>query len=64
MKRRCFLGGLSLLFLCVLLFTPKADAAFSDVSAHQWYFQAVSEMEEAGLFSGYPDCRFGPDEPN
>ena len=63
MKRRCFFGGLSLLFLCVLLFTPKADAAFSDVFAHQWYFQAVSEMEEAGLFSGYPDGRFGPDDP-
>lgn len=53
MKRRCLLG-----LLLLLLFLPKADAAFPDVPAHEWYFQAVSEMEGAGLLSGYPDGRF------
>lgn len=50
MQRRCFWPLLPLFFLCALLFAPKTEAAFSDVPAHEWYFQAVSEMEQAGWY--------------
>ena len=54
MKRILLLG-----LLCLILTGPAA--AFTDVSEGDWYGPAVLEMSD--LFSGYPDGRFGPNDP-
>ena len=36
---------------------------YSDVSAGQWYNNAVSTMTRAGIVNGYPDGTFRPNEP-
>jgi len=53
--KRILLLGL----LCLILTGPAA--AFTDVSEGDWYGPAVLEMSD--LFSGYPDGRFGPNDP-
>ena len=63
MRRRNLFGLLPLLLLCALLLTTASSASFSDVPAGAWYAQAITEMEAAGLLSGYPDGRFGPGDP-
>ena len=60
MKRQLFLF---LSVLCALVFAGRASAAFTDVTPGAWYEAAVTEMEQAGLLSGYPDGRFGPGDP-
>lgn len=42
---------------------PTVPAAFSDVPENAWYAQAVAWAAEKGLFHGYGDGRFGPDDP-
>jgi hypothetical protein len=36
---------------------------FSDVNKQKWYAKAVAFVIEKGLFSGYPDGTFKPDQP-
>ena len=62
MKKHIWLS-LPALALCLLLAFGTSAAAFSDVPAGSWYGPAVTEMERAGLISGYPDGRFGPRDP-
>lgn len=58
-----------LLVFLLLLGLPGAQAAaapapaFSDVQPGSWYYQAVSEMTQAGWLTGYPDGAFQPDAP-
>lgn len=40
---------------------PEA-AAFTDVAAEEWYFEAVAAVKAAGLSSGYPDGTFKPNK--
>ena len=39
------------------------ESSFPDVSADSWYYDAVMEMAAEGIFTGYPDGRFGPEDP-
>lgn len=52
------------------LFTDESRAAFwsqtndySDVSASDWYNNAISTLTNAGIIYGYPDGTFRPDAP-
>lgn len=47
----------------LLLWSVPAQAAFSDVETDSWYEEAVTQMAENGLLQGYPDGRFGPEDP-
>gem|GEM_PF-5373419 len=38
----------------------RARTGFYDVPSDQWYTNAVNELKERGLFSGYPDGSFRP----
>lgn len=49
-----------LLCLCAMLLSGEASANFADVPPDSWCRQAVSEMEAAGLISGYADGTFRP----
>lgn len=40
-----------------------ASALFSDVAAGAWYTEAVGWCTEQGLFTGYGDGSFGPNDP-
>jgi S-layer homology domain. len=37
--------------------------AFPDVPDTYWAYESIKEVSEAGLMIGYPDGRFGPDNP-
>ena len=37
------------------------EAVYSDVSADDWYYDYVIELSESGVFSGYEDGTFKPD---
>lgn len=39
----------------------KSETAFFDVSRKEWYYDTVLAAEEAGIFSGYEDGSFRPD---
>ena len=62
MNKRLFFPFAALLCLCALLF-PRPAAAFSDIPPGSWYEAPVGEMAGQGLLSGYPDGRFGPNDP-
>lgn len=40
-----------------------ASSAFSDVPAGHPYHDAIAELGGKGVISGYPDGRFGPENP-
>lgn len=43
---------------------PASESAtFSDVPLNAWYAQAASWASEAGIFAGYGDGSFGPEDP-
>ena len=42
---------------------PGNAESFADISAGDWFFQAVSYLAGAGVIHGYPDGTFMPDEP-
>ena len=42
---------------------PVSAAAFTDVSAGQWYTDAVAWASANGIVTGYGDGRFGPEAP-
>ena len=49
-------------------FTPSVPAgsyshSFSDVDPSAWYYDAVMTVTEGGVFNGYDDGTFGPDDP-
>ena len=62
MRKKCCARMLALAGLCALLLMCAASAAFTDVGRGVWYEAAVTEMEEIGLLSGYPDGSFRPDD--
>lgn len=41
----------------------SGSATFSDVPLNAWYAQAASWASEAGIFAGYGDGSFGPEDP-
>ena len=41
----------------------STDNGYPDVSAGQWYNNAISTMTKAGIVDGYPDGTFRPDAP-
>ncbi|MCI9556168.1 MAG: cellulase family glycosylhydrolase [Lawsonibacter sp.] len=55
------LNAAVLLTLLVLLSALPVRGEFSDVPAGSWYREAVTQMAEEGLLSGYPDGSFRPD---
>ena len=62
MKRKITRGLLLFLGISLLCLTP-VKAAFSDVEEGSWYQEAVDQMAEEGVLRGYPDGRFGPEDP-
>lgn len=36
---------------------------FSDLSVTQWYYPFVASLNHQGIINGYPDGRFGPNDP-
>lgn len=42
---------------------PAGEADFSDVEAGAWYAPAVAWATQQGIVGGYPDGRFGPEDP-
>ena len=43
--------------------TPGQKVDFPDVPAHEWYADAVTWAANRKIVSGYPDGRFGPEDP-
>lgn len=43
-------------------FSSGSEQSFPDVSEDSWYYDAVMEMTAKGIFTGYPDGRFGPED--
>ena len=37
--------------------------SFKDVSKNDWAYVAIETMKQEGIVAGYPDSRFGPDDP-
>ncbi len=35
--------------------------SFSDVTAGKWFYESITQMTESGIFKGYPDGTFKPD---
>lgn len=49
-------------------FTPNVPAenysnSYRDVDSSAWYYDAVMTLTEGGMFNGYGDGTFGPDDP-
>lgn len=42
--------------------TPTSDSKYADVTPDVWYYEAVTAMSEGGLFKGYDDGLFHPDD--
>ena len=42
---------------------PKSKPGFADVPAGRWYADAVAWTAENGIFVGYGENKFGPDDP-
>lgn len=61
--KMAYLWAAVLCCLAVLILPPAECAGFSDVEEDSWYEAAVDEMAERGLLHGYPDGRFGPQDP-
>ena len=61
-------GPLTRAMLAVILWriegSPEADriAAFTDTAATAWYADGLSWCVEKGMFTGYPNGAFGPDD--
>ncbi|MFN9811297.1 MAG: S-layer homology domain-containing protein [Deltaproteobacteria bacterium] len=53
----------ALLAAAFLASSPAGPISFRDVPATAWYLEAVAKCVAAGYLSGYPDGRFGPDDP-
>ena len=43
--------------------TPSGNVKYSDVPAGQWYSDGIAWATEAGIFEGYGDGTFGPNDP-
>lgn len=70
MKKRALSLILAAVMVCALLPTVAlADTAtpsgshYADVPTDAWYAEAVNAMTEGGLFTGYSDGLFHPDDP-
>lgn len=65
-KRLCTAAAV---FFCALAVAcgngeePVGPVSFSDVAEDAWYYEYVSTAAGAGLFQGYADGTFAPDEP-
>lgn len=46
----------------LISFFDGSERSFPDVSEGSWYYDAVMEMAAEGIFTGYPDGRFGPED--
>lgn len=55
-----FLTGVIIMTIPTGWALHRARTGFYDVPSDQWYTNAVSEMKDRGLFSGYPDGSFRP----
>ena len=44
-------------------FTERAEIDFTDVSASDWYYNAIATAVGAGYISGYPDASMQPNSP-
>lgn len=42
---------------------PKSSAGYSDVPTGQWYSDAIAWATEKGIFEGYSNGTFGPNDP-
>lgn len=42
---------------------PKSSAGYSDVPTGQWYSDAIAWATEKGIFEGYGNGTFGPNDP-
>lgn len=57
-------AGLGVAFLIFLLGgVTLAQTVFRDISPRAWYAEAVAQMQQMGVISGYPDGTFRPDRP-
>lgn len=43
--------------------TPSGNVKYSDVTADQWYSDGIAWATEVGIFEGYGDGTFGPNDP-
>lgn len=51
------------MILMILLLTSFSFAqGFSDVTQGQWFYDSVTQMTETGIFKGYPDGTFKPNQ--
>lgn len=60
MKKKMKVIIISILFMGLLTLNSIA-IGFSDVSDNQWFYNSVTKMTEQGIFKGYPDGTFKPD---
>lgn len=42
---------------------PASGSAFADVAPGEWYARAIAWANVKGIVNGYPDGRFGPNDP-
>src|SRR5512139_2581787 len=47
----------------VLLSSPAAALAFSDVPPDHLFYDEITELSDAGIINGFPDGTFRPDAP-
>ncbi|NLK72932.1 MAG: S-layer homology domain-containing protein, partial [Clostridiales bacterium] len=60
MQKKMKVMIISILFMGLLTLNSIA-IGFSDVSDNQWFYNSVTKMTEQGIFKGYPDGTFKPD---
>ena len=54
---------MSIIFLTFMSIAVSADTSFKDVKEGSWYYEAVSETVEAGVFTGTSKDTFSPNQP-
>lgn len=60
MQKKMKVMIISILFMGLMTLNSIA-IGFSDVSDNQWFYNSVTKMTEEGIFKGYPDGTFKPD---
>ena len=62
-KKMLIVTALLVTFLCITAVAVSADTSFKDVKEGSWYYEAVSETVEAGVFTGTSKDTFSPNQP-
>jgi len=61
--RKAVAISVSLFVLLALGGVTLAQSVFRDIPPRAWYAEAVAQMQQMGVISGYPDGTFRPDRP-